>query len=81
MTLAGCGEQAGGGLLPFEEYEKVDVEVWFHFEGDRQGQYLGLTKGSSSCGSVARRHAQTQSVTDTRWSYICVTPDGKHKIR
>lgn len=79
VLLSGCGNN--NGMLPLDEYENVDVEVWFYFERDNTGTYLGVTHGASRCGSMARAFAYTEEVDRTDWSYICVTTDGKHKIR
>ncbi len=69
------------GLLKLDRYEEVDVNVYFYFEGSNQDYYLGETRGASSCGRKARGYAYEKNVQNTDWSYICITTDGKHKIR
>jgi hypothetical protein len=59
--------------LPFSEYEKVQVNVYFYFPDDRE-MYLGETKGASSCGNIAYSYAQSKGMSRSdNWSYICCT--------
>lgn len=73
------------GTLPFSQYEKVDVNVYFYFpSGDEV--FLGETKGASSCGSMAHSYASEKQLSRNRdWSYICCTiqkgSSCYHKIR
>ena len=69
------------GLLKYDRYEEVDVNVYFYFEDNSQDYYLGTVTGASACGGLARSYAYDKSVENSAWSYICITTDGKHKIR
>ena len=75
--IGGCSDD---GLLPFDEYENVDVEVWFYFEANKKDYFLGTVRGASACGRVARNYARAKKVEKTKWSYICMTTDGTHQI-
>ena len=69
------------GLLKYDRYEEVDVNVHFYFEDNSKDYYLGTVTGASACGGLARNYAYEKSVENSGWSYICITTDGKHKIR
>ena len=67
--LPGCDD----GTLPLDEYEKVDVNVYFYFPDDRE-VYLGETRGASSCGGMAYSYARSKNLSRSdNWSYICCT--------
>ena len=69
IVLIGCDD----GTLPFSEYEKVNVNVYFYYPNDKE-VYLGGTKGASSCGSIAHSFARSKGLQSSdRWSYICYT--------
>ena len=69
LFLLGCEEDT----LPFSEYEKVNVNVYFYFPNDKE-IFLGKTLGASSCGSMAYSYAKSKGFRRTdRWSYICCT--------
>lgn len=68
-TMSGCGD----GTLPFSQYEKIDVNVYFYFPDDRE-VYLGETRGTSSCGDMAHSYASSKNLSRSEnWSYICCT--------
>lgn len=59
--------------LPFTRYDEVDVNVYFYFP-DGSELYLGETKGSSSCGSMAHAYAYEKGLdSNHNWSYVCCT--------
>ena len=69
VALAGCGDDS----LPFSEYEKIDVNVYFYFPNDRE-VYLGKVRGADACGSVAYSYARGKNLNRSdRWSYVCCT--------
>ena len=82
LLIYGCGGDTDSrGLLKLDRYEEVDVNVYFYFEDSNKDYFLGQVRGASACGSMARGYAYDKSVQNTNWSYICITTDGKHKIR
>jgi hypothetical protein len=69
LILVGCDD----GTLPLSEYEKVDVNVYFYFP-DQKEEYLGKTRGASSCGQMAHSFAARKKLTsNSDWGYICCT--------
>ena len=78
LLLVGCG---GSDLLPLEDYDEVDVIPFFFYEGSNKQVELPSVVGASNCRRAAITFATLKSVEDTEWTYICMTTDGKHKIR
>ena len=67
--LFGCDD----GTLPLSEYEDVDVNVHFYFPNGNE-EYLGSTRGASSCGRMSYSYAQSKDLKSSGdWSYICCT--------
>ena len=68
-------------LIEYDRYEEVDMNVYFYFEDNSRDYYLGTVTGASVYGGLTRSYAYQKSVENSAWSYICITTDGKHKIR
>jgi len=79
LSLVGCG--GSPDLLPLEDYEKVEVVPFFFFEGSDQHIELQTVKGATNCRTATNAFAASKKVSRTKWSYVCFTTDGKHKIR
>jgi len=79
LSLVGCG--GGSDLLPLEDYEKVEVVPFFFYEDSDQHIELQTVTGASNCRIAARAFAASKKVSRTKWTYVCFTTDGKHKIR
>lgn len=81
VFLVACNDDT----LPFSQYEKVDVNVYFYYPSGSE-EYLGQEHGASACGAMARSHAQSKGLeSNSDWSYICCTiqhgSSCYHKIR
>ena len=73
VIVMGIASGCGDGTLPFSQYDKVDVNVYFYFPDDRE-IFLGETRGASSCGDMAHNYAATNKLSrSSKWSYICCT--------
>ena len=79
FLLVSCGDSSD--LLPVEDYEKVEVVPLFFYEGSDQHIELQTVTGASNCRIAARAFAASKKVDRTKWTYVCFTTDGKHKIR
>ena len=68
--MAGCGPP---DTLPLDEYDSVDVNVYFYFPDNKEA-YLGETRGASGCGKMAFSYASQHKLSRSdNWSYICCT--------
>ena len=79
FLLVSCGDSSD--LLPVEDYEKVEVVPFFFYEDSDQHIELQTVTGASNCRIAARAFAASKKVSRTKWGYVCLTTDGKHKIR
>ena len=79
FLLVSCGDSSD--LLPLEDYEKVEVVPFFFYEDSDQHIELQTVTGASNCRIAARAFAASKKVDRTKWTYVCFTTDGKHKIR
>ena len=59
-------------LLPFSEYEKVNVNAYFYYPDDTE-VYLGSMRGASACQAAARNFAYSKNISSSNWGYICCT--------
>jgi hypothetical protein len=68
ISFAGCDDS-----LSTDDYDDVDVNVYFYFPNDKE-VFLGKTRGADSCGSMANSYASRHNLSrGDRWSYICCT--------